>query len=276
MPKINLKSFLILTLTFLSCRLLAENHQPGLTARPRLNIWIHGTAHPVTMCKKAWYREFGEDKLLKFADLRPNGEAYRTARALNQGNMQDFALPDFHFFRWTGLLDYKKREKASMALYHALKKEIQAIFLKTGQKPFVTIITHSHGGNIALNLAQINEQNEGDLQVDRLILLACPVQDRTAKWSEHHTFNKIYAFYSSMDMIQVLAINNLKLAGRRFGKNNDKITHVKTSWKHYGLMHNDFKGEYFVAKLPGALKQIDYHINLSKWSRHHDYFLKLS
>jgi len=55
--------------------------------------------------------------------------------------------------------------------------------------PKVTLISHSHGGNVALNLAAIAEK-ESPLSIERLILLACPVQQETAALVDAPMFKK--------------------------------------------------------------------------------------
>lgn len=228
--------------------------------QPRLTVWVHGTTiRAVVPVKIAGFHL--ESKLLSFKELRPGSLAYRRALALHEGDSHTFQLDNLYLFRWNGMLNHGERQKAAEQLYKDLNQKIAEIRQATGQDPVVTIVAHSHGGNIVLNLADLNDKKQSKLVIHQLILLACPVQKGTAHWISHGTFKKAYVFYSSADWIQRLALHNgINLADRKFDHIagvTDKIVHVKTSWKHYNLWHNDFKALSFVAHLPMALKKID-------------------
>src|SRR5690606_21498756 len=66
------------------------------------------------------------------------------------------------------------------------------------------IIAHSHGGNLALHMAKIRTA-PSPLTVKSLILLACPVQEKTMHLIDTPMFQRIYSLYSSFDLVQVLA-----------------------------------------------------------------------
>ena len=106
-------------------------------------------------------------------------------------------------------------------------------------------------------MASINDKNSCGLKIDRLILLACPVQKRTSCLSSHCTFEKIYSFYSTLDLVQVMALQRgHRFAGRRF-KRCDNIAQIRTRWKKRGLFHNDFKHVKFLKLLPETLRAVD-------------------
>lgn len=246
--------------------------------RPHLTIWVHGTTVRALVPIKNIIPGFHfNSELIPFVKLRPKSEAQRRALALYHADSQQFDTKQFYVFRWSGLLNHAERMAASEDLYRALIKKIKKIKQKTGVLPVVTIIAHSHGGNVVLNLAKIARQNNFDLnKIDKLILLACPVQDSTASLVYDNMFNKVYNFFSSIDPIQVLAMQKpFKLAGRKFSKYDDKIVNIKTSWQRYGLWHNDFKFCHFVSKLPAALKQIDHKTSQPEWDCKQDYNLVL-
>jgi len=247
--------------------------------RPRLNVWVHGTtiraAVPVKLAKFHY-----STKLIHSSELVVNRGACPRAEALSNSDPIDFPFDSFYLFRWSGLLNHKERKTVAYELYQALVAKITEIVEQTGQNPIVTIITHSHGGNLALYLAKINESLQGSLKIDRLILLACPVQQDTAKLVDDVIFDKVYAFYSTYDLVQVAALQMQKFfkpAARKFIKfsNGNKVVHVKTSWKKRGLWHNEFKCLSFLVKLPVALKQIDQVILQPNWNYNQDYDLVL-
>ncbi len=96
-------------------------------------------------------------------DLRvTNGQrlsAFPLARAF-----QDFAEygkknkshTTFYTFGWNGLLSQKQRRIESVRFYNALVEEIER-YRKVGKNPKVRLVAHSHGGNLCLNLAAIND-----------------------------------------------------------------------------------------------------------------------
>ena len=65
-------------------------------------------------------------------------------------------LSFFYTFGWSGLLSRQRRRQEALRLYNALAEETAALQEK-GLKTKIIISAHSHGGNIALNLAGINE-----------------------------------------------------------------------------------------------------------------------
>ena len=266
---INMFGYVLIVSMFVSMQ--AQN-------QPHLTIWVHGTTVRALVPIKNIIPGFHfESELIPFVKLRQKSEAQRRALALYNGDNNQFDTKHFYVFRWSGLLNYDERMDASRDLYKALIKKIKKIKQKTGVVPLINIIAHSHGGNVALSLAQVARQNSEDLiKVDKLILLACPVQDCTASLVYDKMFNKVYNFFSNIDPIQVLAMQKpFKLAGRKFSKYDFKIININTSWQRYGLFHNDFKFCHFVSKLPAALKQIDYKTSHSEWDNKQDYNLVL-
>lgn len=114
---------------------------------------------------------------------------------LNQADPEQFPIDTFYLFGWSGALNFDARKQAARDLYQALKKH-------TGS---ITIIAQSHGCNVALNLAQAaQEAGDTEFKLDRLILLAGPVQAVNSDYCKSHIFKKIYVIYSSSDFIQVL------------------------------------------------------------------------
>lgn len=238
----------------------ASNYVKLASDRPCLTIWVHGTARTALIPFET-KRLHNTCALLPFSKLPTNSRPYLCAQALESGNAQDFATKYFYAFNWSGLLSHKKREMAAQIMYFELCNEIIKIKAETGLEPIVTVITHSHGGNVALILAQINEQHDNKLKIDRLILLACPVQDRTAHLVGHDTFSRIYAFYSNKDFIQVLAMPKIfKLAERKFNNLSNKVIHINTSWarKLFTYVdHHKFVQAPFLNRLSDTLRQLD-------------------
>lgn len=237
--------------------LLAQFGLYACESVPRLNVWVHGTTIRAAVPVKLSNFHYS-NKLMHYSELILDRGACPRAKILAQGEPNEFAVGDFYLFRWSGLLSWQEREAASNDLYQALKVKVDEIVGKTGKYPIITLLTHSHGGNVALSLARINQKFNNKLKIFRLILLACPVQYGTAHLVNDEMFSRVYAFYSNLDFIQVMAFQRLgKPALRKFSKFSSKVIHVKTAWKQRGLWHNEFKNLPFLQKLAGALKQVD-------------------
>ncbi len=171
-------------------------------------VWIHGTKPssflPIQLSQRL------EDKMDKFA-LIPTGlhhidtlDWQNRIYALHNALKTSEQFPDhtLYGFGWCGSLAPGARRKAGQNLYQSLKELIAQHKSHYNQAPPITIITHSHGGNVALYLADCAAQ-EDDLAIDRLILLACPVQEHTKHNINHPLFEKIYSIHSHWDMIQI-------------------------------------------------------------------------
>jgi hypothetical protein len=84
------------------------------------------------------------------------------------------------------------------------------------------LITHSHGGNVALYLAPLAEEDpENAIIIEELILLACPVQVDTSPYVNESIFVKVYSVHSHHDILQVLDPQGIHI--------------YLESLKHYGL-----------------------------------------
>lgn len=62
----------------------------------------------------------------------------------------------FYTFGWSGLLSQSQRRIEAVRLYNALATEV-AHYQHIGTQPKIRLIAHSHGGNLCLNLAAIND-----------------------------------------------------------------------------------------------------------------------
>jgi pimeloyl-ACP methyl ester carboxylesterase len=170
---------------------------PDYPAVPRVTVWVHGTHF--------WFNKLsktirGQDEGLHSAATVPENYLYRwlIADKLSKMNPTEFPLEHFHFFCWSGQLSFEQRQKAAERLAGDLAQLQSAYLKKYGVPPHITLITHSHGGNVALNIAT----QENKTAIDRLVLLAVPVQQRTVSYIHDPIFKKVYSFYSTHDFIQ--------------------------------------------------------------------------
>jgi uncharacterized membrane protein YcfT len=92
----------------------------------------------------------------------------------------------------------------SISLRHSkIRKEW---FDQYKKKCIITVITHSHGGNVALNLAQFSDTRDYDIET--LILLAVPVQRLTQHFVDEVVFKNIFSTFSYM--MRINTIDNVR------------------------------------------------------------------
>lgn len=104
-------------------------------------------------------------------------------------------------FGWSGILDTKARKYAAKKLYRSLLRLQREANIK-GKEIRIRLITYSHGGTVALNLAKIKRKQT--ISVYQLINLGVPVQYDTDHLINSPIFNHIYHFYSMSDYVQAL------------------------------------------------------------------------
>ena len=244
--------------------ILMETFLPAITAPapklPTITVWIHGTKPQEfltnRLSKLAQNLEttlFGyEQGLHNVASLTSNQNNYLLAKELSDNYPQQFPWEHFYVFGWSGKLNHTERQLAAKDLYHALKELVLRYQKEYCITPQITLITHSHGGNVALNMAAIIDK-DCSVVINRLILLACPVQNYTMNLVKSPLFKRIYSIHSHTDMFQILdpqglhpfftlkrmaefknAFNISKkrpLFSRRHFPINPKIAHACIRWK---------------------------------------------
>lgn len=234
-----------------SGKILAQDLAPY-----RMTVWVPGTNFQTLLPFSG--SKFNKTGLEHFSTFRKGSESYHRALCLAQQDPAQFPTDGFYLFRWPGRLRHKVRLAAGERLFEDLLTEIKQIQATTGRGVHLTILTHSYGGSVALTLAQQNAKAGYPLLVDRLILLAYPVQARLSGVITDQAFGRVCAFYSSSDWLQVLAPQRWSIgAGRRFSACS-KLVHVQTSWQNGGgLGHNDFKSIKFLQYLPKMLTDLE-------------------
>ena len=136
----------------------------------------------------------------------PEGEYKRAAypiagayEEVTQALAPGSTINHYYTFGWSGLLSAQARLAAAGELGKALTDEYRALVTQ-GITPTIRIITHSHGGNVALNLATLALD---DLpHIDELVLLGTPVQEETSALVHEELFGTIYNLYSLQDAAQ--------------------------------------------------------------------------
>ncbi len=245
---------------------------------PPITIWIHGTR----FIRRPLFHGFfkGVPSLRLAQELANDYYLHHVAASLHQADPQAFPLETFYLFGWSGKLNATEREHAAQILYQELNRIISEYRQTHDTNPYIRIITHSHGGNIALNLTKFKSDNP-NFSIDELILLACPVQGNTKDYIGDEIFKKTYSLYSSLDIAQVLApqlvhrihktkrghirseINWPPLSKRRFDMNHPKLAQIKIKINGRALFHTEFSDPHFMRLLPHIIHEID------NWSNEH-------
>lgn len=242
---------------------------------PWITVWIHGTQPSFETSatkglranlKKLSYKYFYCPKGIHALNTQPEtNRHYRLARLLQEKDSFRFQTQHFYTFGWSGYLNFQEREEAGSKLYTQLLELIEVYEKQHGKKPYVRLITHSHGGNVALNLAAAEKQQQKRLIIDELILLACPVQEKTVAYIHTPIFKKIYSFYSSLDMLQIVdpqglyrsnAIQAPLFSKRRFPE-CDHLIQTKIRFAKRAILHVEFLSNQFLQALPSILTTLD-------------------
>lgn len=170
---------------------------------PSITIYIHGSqvATKLLPKKDLWFCKQG----LHHISNLPNSSMYvRDAHLLHKGDSAIFDKRHYYTFGWPGKVDFACRKKAGSELYVALKQLLEHYHAQYNQYPAVTIITHSHGGNVALHMVENLPFFAQESVALRLILCACPVQKATEHLITNPYVSWIYNLYSTADFIQTL------------------------------------------------------------------------
>ena len=239
-----------------------QNETTQIIQPPAINVWIHGTRlFPSQILKSFFYAHPG---LSHYTNLDPEYHIRTIADTLIASNPQVFPAETFYLFGWNGKLSFTQREQMADQLYNELQPIIDEYQKKYGMYPFIRLMAHSHGGNVALNLALPAHQREKHFEIAELILLACPVQKRTMHLIDDPIFKKIYALYSRLDLLQVVDPQGLykgkqksKFFSDRCFNPHPKLTQVKIKMNGRAIMHVEFILAPFLKNLAAVIKELE-------------------
>lgn len=188
----------------------------------RVTVWVHGTRLASIVPVSRFFRLSTVERnighvpcgLHHVSELDESLYHRAIASLVSEADSQQFPLEHIYMFGWSGELDASLRLASARNLAKALNELILLYIQKDKQPPQITLITHSHGGNVVLNLARVCE----DLpQVSfRAILLACPVQRETSFLVGSPLFSKVYNLHSHADWTQVMDPQGMRLLTHRF------------------------------------------------------------
>ncbi len=107
----------------------------------------------------------------------------------------------YYTFGHLGLLSRKFRKERAHDLYHALCDEL-TIQKNMYDQVDVDIVTYSHGGNIALYLAEFEQMFKRGLKVKNLFMVSTPLQPETASLAYSPMFSSVFNCYVDGDRVQ--------------------------------------------------------------------------
>lgn len=239
---------------------------------PTLTVWIHGTKFSLD---KLFREEFNAKPGLKHVKELPCANRITLRmKALADHCAEFFPYESVYCFCWSGKLSTFERETAAEKLHQTLYDLMNEYESKYHCRPKIRLVCHSHGSNVALNLARINAQKENKVRIDSLILFACPVQCETKEYVYDSMFEKIYSLYSPLDWVQIVApqwtcrFKNidgetvacrnqwLPLSERRFS-HTPSLRQAWIKMNNRALSHADFTTQRFLRCMPILLDAMD-------------------
>lgn len=153
-------------------------------------------------------------------------------------------------FGWSGYLSNRSRKEFGFKFYDALcdfRDELKNRY--NTDEIVLNIVTHSHGGNVALFLPEVEQEKKKQLQVNMLYMMGPPIQVETAKNIESLLFKHVIQGFSDADSVQGIDIVS---------------TRAYKSHKHMSALV-DLKG--FVKKNPHRIR-CDMRYVVNKNSKH--------
>lgn len=239
---------------------------------PSITIWVHGT---LMFYIPVYHQIFVDNSCLLPATALPKDHHFRIiADTIAEHDPEHFPLEEFYIFGWSGKLKNKEREIAAQRLYEEILRVRKNYHEKYGIEPTIRIIAHSHGGNVTLNMCNIDAAPP--FTIKSLILVACPVQEKTMHLISTPMFKRVYSLYSSFDIVQVLApefkwlrtthAHNPK--GRKYSYKlipfsarlfpiYSHLTQAKIKIDDYPISHTRFSAKKFISCLPTILQKLD-------------------
>lgn len=237
------------------------------SAKPPVTVWVHGTTNNA-LIKKIHAAPLG---MHRAQQLSNDYHLKTVAQQLTSLDPARFDFNHFYMFGWSGHLSFEARKQAARELYTALKKIRHEYCYRYGTEPKICIITHSHGGNVALNLARVKEPTDTALNINELVLLASPVQQATSHYIEDPIFKKVFSLYSDLDILQLADPQGLyaqsqasltagqeaKLFSEREFEQHPKLVQAKLKYQGRALLHLEFIFNHIVKALPAILRELE-------------------
>lgn len=232
-----------------------------------ITVIVHGTKAPSFIANtfgiahKFFYTPSGLNKGVTI------GSGYRFGKLiknLHEADPELFPLEDIYLFGWNGNIHPAERYMAAETLYQELKTLLSSL----PHHAKVRVVTHSHGGNVVLNMAHIQKSKPVKVIIDELVLLGCPVQETTSPCLCDPMFKKVVSLYSTNDILQVIdpqgiyqwnrwsqKMNSI-FSGRTFNPHK-KMVQSRIKNGNYDILHIDFIRTPFIRNLGSIIRKIN-------------------
>ncbi len=226
--------------------------------KPIITVYIHGTrVIPHFLIKKLFHCT---DGFHKASEIDQWYQQRKAVDWITESDHKAYPSNNCYIFCWSGDLSVEARQKAAKKLYSHLKKLVADYQKKYGTTPIIKLICHSHGCNVALSLAK-EFKDEPAFSIDELIMLACPVQKKTAPLVKSPIFKKIYSVYSTMDNIQWLDPQWFQkkkgsFFSRRIFKPQDNLKQAAIKINNRGIFHIEFLFKKLNSLLPTIIDKM--------------------
>jgi len=239
-----------------------KNTPTLLNNTPTVTVFVHGTRF-FGHLDDAAHCPVG---LHHISSLPANYDYHKIASTLETTDPFRFPQEHFYTFGWSGKLSFDDREQAGKELYQALGTLRTQYEEKYHHAPEFRLLSHSHGGNVVLNLAKVKDTNK-PLTIAQAILMACPVQHETEHLTKSPVFKQIHSIYSVVDGPQVLdpqglyktPLNpqpHLEFSRRRF-PGCSKLTQSRINLNTRSPLHHEFIRPHFLKFLPTIIDELD-------------------
>ncbi len=171
-----------------------------------ITIFIHGGGKPISLIFSfPGFHESCPRGLVSYHSLYCNGCTLgkKVAEALNDGDAEKFPMTSFFIYGWSGLLSFKHRTEVGRQLYYIVTQFKDDPRYKDSP---ITIISHSHGGNAALQIAvEAAKHHDTRPLIDQLVIMGCPVVALSNDLVSSPVFKKkTIILFSKSDAFQTL------------------------------------------------------------------------
>lgn len=216
-----------------------------------ITIWVHGTrASSILPFLPA--QQMLDDSLppkgsRALHELDIQSKAYIFLKTLSKTDPDQFPEEAIYSFGWSGSLNSGARKEAAIELFEFVERLVLLYKQTYDTVPPITLIAHSHGGNTVLYMALL-EGRDFSFQIQRVILLATPVQKETAHLTSHSLFASVYSLHSHMDMIQIMDPQRLHPYKQAFAtwQETKSLNAIKDAY-FISLSHPFFSERHFPA-----------------------------
>lgn len=251
----------IMVVTIITITIQAQQSYNTTNHPIYVTIWVHGSLiGPNFILHDFFYRKLG---MIPATAYDPKYQSRNIALSLCNADPNIYQLEHFYFWGWSGKLSRRARASEARVLYRDTVSLLKEYRKKFPHAPiYLRMISHSHGGNVLLNLSAAYDPGN-PLIFDELILLSCPVQYATKENITADCFKKIYSFYSS-DLYQVIDFQYTQKNGKRIKVHSDRrfkeisnLRQTKIKINGRAILHIEFMLDKFLKHVPLLCTELD-------------------